>query len=215
MAASATPTPKTPVKSKGTFAPNPDAIALSSTPARTHRTDARALDAEPKDQGQRQTDSYQKQPIDRKYAGANLHGALQRVRHRHILDVTAPDRAHEIEEDEGETERHQDLIEMPAPVQWPQKQYFHGHAQCRRRDRRQHEGKPEIVGDLINRQTEVGAKHEKRAVRQAHDVHEPENQREAGRHQEQQHPVDEAVQQLDEKQIHNPPRSASSNRDMI
>ena len=48
----------------------------------------------------------------------------------------------------------------------------------------------------------IRAQHEERAVRQAHDVHQPEDERQAGRHQEQQHAVDQPVQKLGDKQLH-------------
>ena len=48
-------------------------------------------------------------------------------------------------------------------------------------DRRQ----PEVQPELQQREAEIGAEHEERAVRQVRDAHQAEDQREAGRQQEQ------------------------------
>jgi hypothetical protein len=40
--------------------------------------------------------------------------------------------------------------------------------------------------------------------REAHDVHQAEDEREAGCHQEQQHPIDQPVQELGDDELHAP-----------
>ena len=71
-------------------------------------------------------------------------------------------------------------------------------------NRREHEREPEAAGEAVDRQPEERAQHEERAVREAHHVHQAEDEREAGRHQEQQHAIDQPVQELGDDELHAP-----------
>ena len=62
--------------------------------------------------------------------------------------------------------------------------------------------KPETVGRAEDRQADEGAEHEERAMREAHHVHQAEDQRQARRDEKQQHAIDDAVQELGGKKLH-------------
>ena len=84
----------------------------------------------------REAEADQKQPVDRKHAGADMHDALQRRRRRQPQHHAAPHRLHQIEKHEGEAEGQQHLIHMAAPIERPQEQKLHQHAERDHRDRR-------------------------------------------------------------------------------
>jgi hypothetical protein len=61
---------------------------------------------------------------------------------------------------------------------------------------------PEMQLELQQSVTEIGAEHEKRAVRQIRYSHQAENQREARRQQKQQAAERHAVERLDDPELH-------------
>ena len=68
---------------------------------------------------------------------------------------------------------------------------------------RERGGEHEVAGQQREGRHEIGADHVERAVRQIDQVHDAEDQRQAGRQQEQQQPELQAVQALFQKQQHN------------
>ena len=93
---------------------------------------------------------------------------------------------------------------MAAPVQRSQEHDFDRDAEKRHWNRRQQESKPETVRQLENTQPDKGAKHEKRAVCEADDIHQSEDERETRRHQKQQRTVDQPIQELGDQGLHRP-----------
>ena len=64
-----------------------------------------------------------------------------------------------------------------------------------RRDQRQ----PEVAGSGEDDHAHIGAEHEQFAVGEIHDVHDAEDQRQAGSDQRQDHAGDDAVHRLDDQ----------------
>jgi hypothetical protein len=93
---------------------------------------------------------------------------------------------------------------MAAPIERPHEQALHDDAERRHRDRRQQQRPPEAAREAEDGKPKERAQHEERAMRQADHVHEAENQRQAGRHQEQQHAIDQPVQELGDEEFHSP-----------
>ena len=88
-------------------------------------------------------------------AGADLHGSLQRLRHRKPLHGSAPDRLHQIQEDEGESERQQHLVHVTAAIERPHEYALDHDAGRDHRDGRKDERQPEAAGRAKDRQAQV------------------------------------------------------------
>jgi hypothetical protein len=169
-------------------------MAASSKPA--------ALQKHPQQQRQRQAEPDEEQPVGGEHADADMDHVPQAGRRRQAQNGATPDRLHKVEEHEGEAEGQQHLVHVAAPVKRPHEQKLRhdpddGHGQ-----RRDNQGDPEIVRGLEDRQAEKRAQHEERAVRQAHHVHQPEDERQARCHQKQQHAIDQPVQELGSDEVH-------------
>jgi hypothetical protein len=175
-----------------------------------HRADSRAFEKEPQHQRDHGAERDEEKPIGREHAGAERDDAVECGRRRQSMHVAAPDRLHYVEEDERETESQQNLIEVAAAVERAQEADFHRDADNRNRNWRQQERQPKAAGQPIDREADVAAQHEERAVREAHDVHETEDQRQPRRGQEQQDTVDDAVEELIENEFHDLANQAGS-----
>ena len=121
-AASATPKPNMPLNSAGILPPRPAAIGGIVDAGAHHGADAAALEKQPEQQRDGKAEADQEQAIRREHPGADLHGSLQRLRHRKPQHGSAPDRLHQIQEHEGEAEGQQHLIHVAAAIERPHEQ---------------------------------------------------------------------------------------------
>ena len=135
-------------------------------------------------------------------APGQFQAALQHFRRRDVADIGAPQAFADIAEDENEPEGQQYLVEVAALVQRTDEHPFHQHRRRHRRDPAHAQREPEVAGELRQRVGRERADHEERAVRDVDDVHQAEDQRQAGGHHEQQHAQDQAVEQLCNDEIH-------------
>src|SRR5205807_3864077 len=104
-------------------------------------------------------------------------------------------------DDERDTQRYQHLSQRIAG-QTTQNQSLEQSAKYGDEQSSDKRGKPKIRYDLKYRDAQIRAQHEQRAVRQIRDAHEPEDQRESCREQEQQTAEGQAVQRLDDPELH-------------
>ena len=88
------------------------------------------------------------------------------------------------------------MVEMIAAVERPDGDHLQHHAGDERRDQPERDAGDEAVGQPDKGRGEIGAQHVERAVRQIDQVHDPEDQRQTGRQQEQQHAELHAVEAL-------------------
>ena len=103
---------------------------------------------------------------------------------------------HQLVEEQQQPERAEHVVEMVAAVERPDRDHLQRHADQQRRDQRQQRTEHEAAGQRREGRGEIGADHVERAVRQIDQVHDAEDQRQAGRQQEQQHAELDAVEAL-------------------
>ena len=109
--------------------------------------------------------------------------------------VAAPDHQREIVEHEGDAERQQHLAQLVAADEAQQALVEH---EADRRDRRHGAKAAEHEAAGLDRHgvADVAAEQIERAMRQIDDAQQPENQREAARHHEQQRGEGQSVEKL-------------------
>ena len=122
--------------------------------------------------------------------GGDIQGGGNVVRDRHL----APYHLHHFFDDEGEAKGKQQFRHMAEAVHRTQRITFHCRAEYTDQDGSCDEAGPEtnMIGDLIGK---IGAQHEETGMGKIQHPHHAENQREAARQQEQQHPVKDAVKE--------------------
>ena len=166
-----------------------------------HRAEARALHQEVEPDRDHDRDPDHHQPVGRKREAGDAERLLQVRRGRDRDRVAAPDDQAEVGDDERDAERDQHLAEHVAG-ELAQDEALDEPAERRDDEAAQERREPEVGHDLEDARAEIGAEHEQRAVRQIRDPHQPEDQREARRQQEQQPAEGEAVQRLDGPELH-------------
>ena len=85
---------------------------------------------------------------------------------------------------------------MIAAVETPHRDHLHRHSDHQRGEEREHRAGDEAAGQRRERRGEIGADHVERAVRQIDQIHDAEDQRQAGCQQKQQHAQLHAVEAL-------------------
>src|SRR5690606_32727062 len=75
-------------------------------------------------------------------------------------------------------------------------------AENHRQKRSNGERQPEISGKLIENKAEIGPDHVEGAMGEVEDIHQPENDGQPDRHQEEQHGKLKAIQQIKQKKRH-------------
>ena len=123
-----------------------------------HGADAAALEKQPEQQRDRKAEADQEQAVRREDSRADLHGALQHLRHRKPLHGSAPDRLHQIQKDEGKSERQQHLVHVAAAIERPHEHALDHDPGSDHRDRRKDERQPEAAGRAKDRQAQIGAR---------------------------------------------------------
>ena len=131
-------------------------------------------------------------------------------RHGDALAGGAPDHAHQLVEEQDQAEGRQHLVEMVAGIEAAHHHGFDDHAQRegggQRQQRAQHEG----IGPGDQGPGDIGAHHVERAVRQVHEIHDAEGERQSGGEQEHQQAELQAVQHLDQQVVHVPVTSLAA-----
>ena len=122
-----------------------------------------------------------------------------------------PGHLHALLDDEGEPEREEQLGDVTVPVYPAQRVHLDDRAQGPAQDRGDHQRGPE-ADEPAQREGEVGSQHVHAGMGEVEDAHHREDEREAARQHEQQHAVDEAVEQRDEQDFQGgrPGRPSSS-----
>ena len=123
-----------------------------------------------------------------------LHGELLR----------APQHLRGIAEDQHQRVGEQQLIELLAAIEMAQQQPLHHAAEDRDRERRAEHREPEASREPAEPERDlprhVGAEHVEAAVRKIEHAQHAEDQREPGRHDEQEHRGGEAAEELREQE---------------
>src|SRR5207302_4504123 len=109
--------------------------------------------------------------------------------------LAAPDLADDIDDHQRDTDRQQDLVEVP-PAQTTQEQRLEHKTEQREGQRRDEQREPERPGELDDGERDVRTEHVEGAVGEVDHVHHPEHQREAGGEDEKQGAERETVQRL-------------------
>ena len=91
---------------------------------------------------------------------------------------------------------------MVAAVEPAQRDHLDHHSDQQGGAERQHRAGDEAAGPGRKGRGEISAHHVERTVRQVHQIHDAENQRQPGREQEQQQPELQSVQALFDDQQH-------------
>ena len=142
-----------------------------------HGAEAAPLEKQPQQERDAKSEADQEQPVRREHPCPDMHRALQNLRSRQAQHQPSPQGLHQIEEDEGEPEGQQNLVHVAALIERPHEHELHHDPDRNDGDRREDQRQPEAAGELEDRQPKKRAQHEERAVRQAHDVHQTEDQR--------------------------------------
>ena len=128
------------------------------------------------------------------------HGEAGRARTDQVL--RAPDEQRDVLDHQHDGEGREQLEQFRRLVDAPQNQHLDQHADQPDRERRQDDRAPEAEGvrpsASIRRVGAVEAQHVERAVREIDDPRHAEDQRQAGRHQEQRRRGGQPVQELDD-----------------
>ena len=179
-----------------TLMPSPRAIRWLFTAARTcapKRVDSIDDDEQDRDQ---QRDGDEEQPVDGEVEPHEADRAVQIGRQVHRLLVRSVDIGRRCDRDEHDADGQQALIEFAGVIKSPEEhalEHDAGRGGGDERDRQRREERPAEC--VHQRDGDVAAEHGEAAVRQVDEIHHPERHRQPDRHQEQQHPVGEAVEQ--------------------
>ncbi len=138
----------------------------------------------------------EEQAIDRERFVEDEHDAGQRMRRRHFQRVDAPDQADRLAHDQRQAEGHHQEGTVVAAVEPAQDAEFECGAEAADQDRRDDQGCPEVAGDGDGGVADIGAQHEERAMREVHDAHDAEDQRQSDAEEEQQCRLRQRVQAL-------------------
>ena len=144
-----------------------------------HGAGAGFFDKQPQQDRNAQAEAQQGQPIERKYAAENLHGAIQQIRLVEAEHLAAPDGFREVGEDEGEAEGQQHLIELAARIGRAQEEHLDHDGHQRHGQGRQKQRPPEAAGELDGAEPAEGAQHKEGAMGEVHHAHEAEDQRQS------------------------------------
>ena len=166
------------------------------------RAPARARQQQPHGQQHDRADGDQQQVVGGNAAAQDLdrHGEAGRARADQVLG--APGEERDVLDHQHDGEGGEKLEQLGRPVDAAQHQHFDQHADQADGERGQHDRGPEAQGRAAERLDQavgaVEAQHVERAVREIDDPRHAEDQRQAGRHQEQGRRGRQPVQELDD-----------------
>jgi len=123
-------------------------------------------------------------------------GGREGVRHAHHVIFGAVNRPHGVIEDQDEGVADQQLHQDVAAIDPAHEQPLEHDAERRDSQRPGRDRQREAAGQAVGGEGEVGAEHIERAVGEVDDPEHAEDQRQAGRHQEQQHAHDQPGRRL-------------------
>jgi hypothetical protein len=128
--------------------------------------------------------------------------AAEPSRQRGVHGRASPEHGHELVEEENQAEGGEHLIEVIALVERAQRDDLGDDADGERGREREDDGEREAARLGEEGGGEVRAHHVERAVGQVDEVHDPEDQRQPRRHEEEHHAELQAVQRLLEDEEH-------------
>jgi hypothetical protein len=197
--ASATPPPKTSMKTRGTLWPSSlDGLGVGERRL-DDQADARLLQHQPDRDQHRHRDEHHEAAVHRVLRAHDREQRPVQVR-RHAVrhGRAAPDEVRRLLDEIGEAEGEEQLGDVAVFVRAAKREALDRHAERADRERRQHERRPEAdpAADLVR---EVGAEHVEARVREVEHAHQREDDGEARGKHEQQQPVADAVQGLTRK----------------
>ena len=167
---------------------------------------ARAVEDEPEPERDQGPEDDHREVVGREELAEERHRAREARRLGAGLVVRAPDEGHGVGHHEHEREGEQELVELGRPVHAPQQRHLE---QAARRaptasaasSARHVEGRaPPSGSDGDERVRQVRRQHVERAVGEVDDARDAEDQREAGRDEEQEHRVGEPAEELDREE---------------
>ena len=174
-----------------------------------HAAGAGAAEQQPARHRQRRPERDDEQIVVRDDDAEELEPAREAWRTRDAELLRAPQHAREIAEDQHQRVGEEQLVQLLAAVEMAQQQPLDHAAEQRDRERGAEHREPEIARDraepLRDLPRHVGAEHVETAVREVEHAQHAEDQRQAGRHDEQEHRGGEAAQTLreQERRFHN------------
>ena len=115
--------------------------------------------------------------------------------------VAGPDQQAEVRDDERDAERDQHLALHVAGELAQDKRSKRMPTSADAEAGAEHR-EPEVAAEIGDRRAEIGAEHEEAAMREVGNAHQAEGEREAGGEQEQQAAEGDAVQRLDDPELH-------------
>jgi len=115
------------------------------------------------------------------------------------MHIVAPKHGAQFLEHVDQAKGQQHLVEVVAVVEVAEQHFFQQQAKGHRQCRADHDGQGEAAQQASQRPGQVSAQHVEAAVREIDHAHDAEDQREARGQHEQQQPVLDAVEQLDEE----------------
>ena len=130
----------------------------------------------------------------------------------HVHRRRSPDYPHQLVEKQDEPECCQHLVEMVAAIEAHQRDALDDDAEHHRRGNGDQPGQHERFGPAEYGGREIRAHHVKRAVREIHEIHDPEHERQPGGQQEQQNAELQAVQRLREEEADGHGRDSQDSR---
>ena len=113
----------------------------------------------------------------------------------------APGHLHALLDDQGEAEGEQQLGDVAVAMDAPQPPHLDRRADQPAEQGRDDQGRPE-ADILADRVGEIGAQHVGAGMGEVQHAHHAEDERQPARQHEQQHAVDEAVEERDDKDFH-------------
>jgi hypothetical protein len=131
---------------------------------------------------------------------AEREAAVEPRGHLHTVHVVAHEDGAQLLEHQNEPIGHEHLLQVVTLVEIAEERPFEQVAEDRREHHARHQHQQELVAEQRReRERQVRADHVEAAVREVDHAHDPEDQREARRHEEEQQSVLNGVQALDEE----------------
>ncbi len=155
------------------------------------------------------------QPVDRiRQRVGQRDRPVEDRRHRDAVDVVADHEAAQLLEHEDEPVGQQHLLQVVALVEVREQRPLEEDAQHHREHDADDDGDEQAAGQRRQRERHVRADHVEAAMGEIDDAHDAEDQREPAGDEEQQQPVLDAVQELDQErvEVHRSGRRATGRR---
>ena len=174
----------------------------------------RAIEEPPERRRDDRADDEQREVVRREQLAADAHRSREPGRDRPGLVLGAPDEHDDIRQDQHQRERQEQLVQLGRAVHAPEQSDLDGEpdradGESRDEDRDVERGGAERQ-DGGQRHREIRGEHVERAVREVHDARDAEDERQAGRDEEEHHRVREPGEELDEDECGRHPKRADA-----